>query len=86
MHLFKFAFYCTGALYALFVERALLLYFVLIVAAYFILSAVWPGAKSLSTRKKIMLGTWSEPGEGIITTRVAVRVEKVLELLETIPK
>lgn len=45
MHLFEFAFYTAGFLYALFAEQILILYFLLVVVAYIALGAFLPGAK-----------------------------------------
>lgn len=82
MHLFQFAFFTAGVLYAIFQEQQLIIYFLLVVAAYMIISAVYPGAKSISNRKKIMLSTWTEPSEGVIQVRVPVRTEKVQAVID----
>lgn len=81
MHLFEFAFYTAGTLYALFQEQLLLFYFLLVVGVYLLVSNLLPGAKELSIRKKIMVGTWTPPSEGIIYMRVPVRVDRVLKLI-----
>lgn len=82
MHLFKVAFYVSGAYYALFVEQGLLLPFLAVILAYFLISSfVLKGAKDISIRKKIMLATWTDPTEGVITVRVPVRTEKVNEIV-----
>jgi hypothetical protein len=60
MHLFKVAFYASGAYYALFVDRGLLVPFFAVVAIYLIISSLI-GGKDLSTRKKIMVATWTDP-------------------------
>lgn len=73
MHVFQVAFYGAGVYYALFIDRTVLLPFILIVALYVALSALLPRAKSLSTRKKIMAATWSTPAEPNIIARVQVR-------------
>jgi hypothetical protein len=73
MHVFQVAFYGAGVYYALFVDRAALFPFIAILAIYFILSAYLPGAKTLSTRKKLMSATWTEPSEPNIIGRHAVR-------------
>jgi hypothetical protein len=85
MHLFKVAFYASGAYYALFVDRALLLPFFTVLAIYMALS-VFVGGKSLSTRKKMMVGGWTEPSEGNIVVRVPIRVDRLIKLLESLPK
>lgn len=74
MHIFQVAFFGAGALYALFEEQELLLYFFMIVGIYMAISAFYPGGKNISNRKKIMLSTWSEPSEGVIQVRVPIRV------------
>ena len=61
MHLFEVAFYTAGTLYALFTEQILIFYFLLVVGAYIAIGEVLPGAKNISIRKKIMLGTWTPP-------------------------
>ncbi len=33
-----------------------------------------------------MLGTWTPPSEGVITVKIPVRVDKVLKLIESLPK
>jgi hypothetical protein len=83
MHVFEVAFYASGAYYAIFVERGLLLPFVAVVVIYLLISSFFlKGAKDLSIRKKVMLASWTEPTEGIITMRLPVRTEKVRELIE----
>jgi hypothetical protein len=64
----------------------LILLFSIVIVAYLVLSNFLPGAKSISTRKKIMLGGWAPPEEGVIHNRVPVRVEKVLKIIESYPK
>ena len=85
-HLFKVAFYGAGVIYALFIDQRALIPFFIIVGAYFLIAALLPGAKPLSTRKKFMQATWTHPSEPNIQVRVPVRAEKVLKLLETLPK
>ena len=60
-HLFKVAFYASGVFYALFIDQKALIPFFIVVALYFLISAILPGAKSLSIRKKFMLATWTPP-------------------------
>ena len=86
MHVFQFAFYGAGIYYALFIDRAVLLPFFAIVIAYFVISAFLPGAKNLSTRKKITSATWEAPNDPTIIGRTGVRTEKITKLLENIPK
>lgn len=86
MNVWTFAFYTTGILYALFYERMLIIYFLLVLGIYVVISIILPGAKNISTRKKIMLGTWTPPSEGVIINRLNVRVDRVLALIESIPK
>lgn len=86
MHVFEVAFYVSGVYYALFVDHSILLPFVLVIALYFIASALLPGAKDLSIRKKIMNATWTHPSEGNIDVRIPVRVEKVQKIIESLPK
>ncbi len=61
MHLFEIAFYTAGTLYALFSAPILIFYFLVVIGIYIAISTFLPGAKSISTRKKIMLGTWTPP-------------------------
>ena len=77
MHLFSFAFAFAGVCYAIFEQQSLIVYFGLVIASYIAISMFYPGAKDISIRKKIMLGTWSDPNEGVIVTKVPVRTEKV---------
>eukprot|EP00919_Chromeraceae_sp_WS-2016_P041590 GHVR01099095.1.p1 GENE.GHVR01099095.1~~GHVR01099095.1.p1 ORF type:complete len:123 (+),score=9.52 GHVR01099095.1:1117-1485(+) len=86
MHLFEFAFFASGVLYALFCQQLLIFYFLLIVGAYLLIGKFIPGAKELSTRKKIMAATWSPPSEGVVLNKTTVRVEKVKKILEDLPK
>ena len=86
MHLFELAFFTAGTLYALFREQALLFYFVVVVGIYLVIGKVLPGARDLSIRKKIMAGTWKPPSEGIIYARHPVQLDKVMELIENLPK
>jgi len=74
MHVFQVAFYVSGVYYALFINRSALFPFIAVVALYLVASALLPGAKDLSIRKKIMNATWTHPSEGIISLRVPVRV------------
>jgi hypothetical protein len=80
MHLFKVAFYASGAYYALFVDRGLLVSFFVVVAIYLIISKLI-GGKDLSTRKKIMVATWTDPSEGVITLKIPVRVDRLVKFL-----
>ena len=86
MHVFEVAFYFSGVYYALFIDRSVLIPFTCVLALYFIASALLPGAKDLSTRKKMMNATWTHPSEGNIDVRIPVRVEKVLKIIESFPK
>jgi hypothetical protein len=82
MHLFKIAFYVSGAFYALFIEQALLIPFLGVVGIYLLISTFFiKGAKDISIRKKLMLATWSDPSEGVVTVRVPVRTEKANEII-----
>lgn len=74
MHVFQVAFYGAGTFYALFIDQTALIPFFGIVALYMIIAALLPRSKELSTRKKLMLGTWSDPAEGNIVCRIPVRV------------
>lgn len=76
------AFYFSGAFYALFVDRTLLLPFFAVVLLYLLIASCLRGAKDISTRKKIMLASWTEPSEGVITIRVPVRTELVNEIIQ----
>lgn len=76
------AFYFSGAFYALFVDRTLLLPFFAVVLLYLFIASRLPGGKDISTRKKVMLASWTEPSEGIITMRVPVRTERVNEIIQ----
>lgn len=86
MHLFELAFYASGVYFALFIDSSVLIPFFFVVAVYLILSALLPGAKDLSIRKKIMAATWTHPSEGNISLRLPVRVEKVQKIIESFPK
>jgi hypothetical protein len=77
------AFYFSGAFYALFVDRTLLLPFFGVILLYLFIASRLPGAKDISTRKKIMLASWSEPSEGVVSMRVPVRTERVNEIIRT---
>ena len=61
MHLFQAAFYASGVYFALFVDSTVLIPFFAVIALYLIASAMLPGAKNLSIRKKIMNATWTHP-------------------------
>jgi hypothetical protein len=62
------------------------LFFLLVIGAYLAISSLMPGGKNLSIRKKIMMGTWSNPTEGVIINKMKIRVDKTLDFLQTIPK
>lgn len=81
MHLFEFAFYTAGALYAIFTEQVLIFYFLVVVGVYILVGNLLPGASELSIRKKIMAATWTPPSEGVAYLKNPVRVDKVLKLL-----
>lgn len=84
MHVFKVAFYLSGAYYALFVEQGLILPFFTVILAYFLISTFFlKGAKDISIRKKVMLATWTDPSEGVVTVRCPVRTEKANEIIHT---
>ena len=86
MHVFKVAFYTSGVYYALFIDRTVLLPFFAILAIYCIGSALLPGAKPLSTRKKIMAATWDPPSDPSIIIRGSVRVETIQKIIDSLPK
>ena len=86
MHVFQVAFYGAGAFYALFIDQTALIPFFAIVLLYIIASALLRGAKSLSTRKKIMQATWGHPSEPTIIARVPVRTENVEKVISSLPK
>lgn len=81
MHIFKVAFYVSGAVYALFFEQGLLIPFFTVLAIYLLAGKFLNGGKDISTRKKIMLATWSDPSEGVISVKVPVRTEKANEMI-----
>jgi hypothetical protein len=84
MHVFEVAFYASGAYYAIFVEQGLLLPFLAVVVIYLLISAFFlKGAKDISTRKKLMVASWTEPTEGVVTMRMPVRTEKVSEVIHS---
>jgi hypothetical protein len=86
MHIFEFAFYTAGILYALFTEQILIVYFLVVVGVYILLGSLIPGATELSIRKKIMAATWTPPSEGVAYLKNTVRVDKVLKFLDSLPK
>jgi hypothetical protein len=86
MHIFEFAFYTAGILYALFTEQILIVYFLVVVGVYILLGNLIPGATELSIRKKIMAATWTPPSEGVVYMKNTVRVDKVLKFLDSLPK
>lgn len=60
MHVFNVAVYASFAYYALFVDTTLIYTFLAVIAIYFLLSMFVKG-NGLSTRRKLMLATWSDP-------------------------
>ncbi len=82
MHLFEFAFFMSGVIYALVQEQMLLFYFLLIVGIYLLLSIIRPGGIGISNRKKIMVSTWDAPGEGVIHLKTQIRAEKINKICE----
>ena len=74
MHVFTVAFAFAGICYAVFEQQSLIVYFSLVVASYIGISFLYPGAKNISIRKKIMLATWTHPSEGIINVKINIRV------------
>jgi ABC-type protease/lipase transport system fused ATPase/permease subunit len=81
MHLFFVAFIVSGVLFALLDQPWLILYFFSVVVVYMVLSVVLPKAKNISNRKKFMVGSWSNPSEGVIQMRLPCRTEKVEEVI-----
>ncbi len=59
MHIFKVAFYVSGAVYALFFDQGLLIPFTIVVVIYLLAGKFLNRGKDISTQKKIMLATWS---------------------------
>lgn len=82
MHIFEFAFYSCGVVYALLHQPSLVLLFLAIVGGYCLISFLYPGAANVRARRKIMFATWSAPSEGVIHNRVEIRVGRALEFLE----
>jgi hypothetical protein len=70
MHLFQFAFYGTGLVYALFYDFKLIYIFMGFVIAYCVISSIYPGAENVPNRRKIMFASWSQPSEGIIRNKI----------------
>jgi hypothetical protein len=73
MHLFGVAFILSGILFAIFKEQTLILYFLIVVGGYLVISNILPGAKNIGNRKKFMVASWSNPSEGVIHVRVPCR-------------
>ena len=86
MHLFEVAFYTAGTLYAVFCEQILILYFLIVVGIYMALSTFLPGVRSLNIRKKFMVGTWTPPSEGVVINKMKIRVDTILDYLDSLPK
>lgn len=86
MHLFEVAFYLSGAYYAIFCRQYLLLPFLLIVGAYYLIGKFIRGATDISVRKKLMLATWSSPLAGGALVRVHRRVDRILQVIQRYPK
>jgi hypothetical protein len=82
MHIFEFAFYSAGAIYAVLYEPRLVWLFLLVVGIYCLISFLYPGAADVRARRKIMFATWAEPAEGIIHNRMEIRVGHALDFLE----
>lgn len=61
MHIFEFAFYSAGAMYALLYEQRLLVLFLIVLGLYCLISFLYPGAANVRARRKIMFATWAEP-------------------------
>ena len=51
-----------------------------------VISITYPGAKNIGIRKKIMLGTWTAPSEGVAVVKIAAKVDKTLSLISSLPK
>lgn len=86
MHLFEFSFYGAAILFAIFYYPILVVIFLMFVAGYVLISYLYPGAKTVGIRKKIMIATWTNPSEGVIHLNVKVRADKALNFLEKYPK
>jgi hypothetical protein len=82
MHVFEFAFYTAGTIYALFYEPRLVVIFLAVVGLYCIISYLYPGAANIRPRRKICFATWTEPTEGNIYNKMKIRVNHTLEFLE----
>jgi hypothetical protein len=85
MHLFGVAFIISGISFAIFHEQRLILYFFMVIASYIVLSIFLPKSQSIPNRKKIMVATWENPGEGVIHMKLTPRVEKVEEIIKNCP-
>lgn len=86
MHVFEFSFYGTAIVYGLLYHPTAALIFAGFVALYTLFSAFHPSLKSLSIRRKFALANWPAPKEGIIYNNIALRVDKLLNFLSTVPK
>lgn len=73
MHIFGVSFITAGVLFAIFEEQSLLIYFFATIGVYYAISMMLPGAQNISTRQKIMVGTWGEPTEGNIHVKLVIR-------------
>lgn len=61
MHLFGVAFILSGIFFAIFQQQTLILYFLIAIVGYLVISALLPGAKNIGNRKKFMVASWSNP-------------------------
>ena len=53
---------------------------------YLVIAEFYPGAKSVSNRRKIMFASWSPPSEGIIQAKVEIDMENTLKFIESYPE
>jgi hypothetical protein len=84
MHVFEFSFYATTIVYTLLYHTTAAFIFAGFVSLYALVS-FYPSLQSLSVRRKLALANWPAPKEGIIYNNIALRVDKLLAFLSTIP-
>ena len=78
MFILKAAFYFTATVYVISCQFWLAYWFLGFIALYCLIATFYPGSKTISTRRKFTLATWSAPSDGIIYNNLKIRVDHIL--------
>ena len=86
MRVTSLALYFTLLVFIFCYESSLLYYFFGVICLYFLISVCFPGAQSLSIRRKLASCQWPPPSDGLIYNRIPLRVDTVLKFIQSYPE